>query len=373
MTGRTPNPIGVVKKVIEGEQALGDFIANGPSTGLPGWVRDQYRKRCDQYANLPGWARALPEAAGGGLGRTCKPWYDSQGRTGPSKTPPFTGGQCDNLLYAVNYFRSRPEGPDFGGQLYARGPITERSVTFIGNFQYRLIFRGSAGFDQTTVNVLAGEPPPTFGPITPLNGQPDNCGDPPADLAPGTNPPPDPGPTSGPEPSVDPANPTGPPLLPIPPYIDPIGGPTPIDAPVDPTGGGGGPGNSEGQPGGPQNIGQGLPVDPGDGDDPETPFGDPPEGSVWVGCLLNFTFPAEYGSIAGSGPQNEVLARTVGNGSLVFAGGRGNAEIVRSSWQSLMRPTPALEVTGVFVNVSPGITYTVFPVSVESCPENLCE
>jgi hypothetical protein len=370
MTGRTPNPFGVVKKFIEAEDTLADFIANGPSAGLGGWVRDGYRKRCDQFANLPGWARALGLGSAASLGRICQPYWDDGGFDGPAVQTPFSGGQCPGVSYRVQY-QDIVDGAPFGSPNFVSGtgPVIGAYKDVAGN-----VGRAGIEFASGKVQTIDGGATQIGAPlilgITRPDGQPDNCGDPPGDLEPGANPPPDPGPTAGPEPSDDPANPTGPPLLPIPDYDDPIGGPTPIDAPPDagPTGG-----PAEGQPGGPENIAPGIPVDPGEGDDPETDFGDPPEGAVWVGCLLNFTFPEEYGNIPGSGPANEVLPRTVGNGSLVFNGGRGNAEIVRSAWQYLLRPSPALQVQGVFVNVNPGITYVVYPLSIEKCPPNQCE
>lgn len=373
MTGPSVSPFKVIKGLLDLESSIGDFIANGPSTGIQGWARDKYRQRCNQFANLPGWARALGLGSAASLGRVCQPYYDNQGKDGPAVVPPFTGGQC-TFGYTIP-LQSRQVDGSFGTvtNLTLNGPIVSITSTLVATFTMRYRATNAAGgFDQRDVNFLSfgAEPRTRFLSPTPSSGGPDTCGDPPGDLQPGTNPPTDPGPLPGPEPSDDPSNPSGPPLLPVPPYQDPIGGPTPIEAPPDATGGSS---SDEGQPGSNDNVGAGIPVDQGDGDSPQTDFGTPPAGKVWVGCLLNFDFPSELGDIPNSGPENAVIARVVGNASLVFSGGRGNAETVRSAWQYLIRPTIALEVTGVFLNVIPGITYTVYPVSVESCPPNQCE
>lgn len=390
MVRQSANPLAVIDAIQEVEGRLGDFIANGPSTGLQGYVRDQYRKRCDQFANSPGWAQSLVNAAGGSLGRICEPWYAARGFDGPTAQPPFTGGQCPGVSYnlswsataAANNCTTFTDSPQLNGRM---GPISYRlihntalsqpvgglcpgfstnqllitanGVEFVGGGQAR-------GYSLNSFNVIRGD------------GQPDNCGDPPPELEPGPNPPPDPGPTPGPEPTTDPENPTGPPLLPIPPYDDPIGGPTPIVGP-DPFDRGAEPtdipGNPDTSPGGGDDVAEPINVDPGPGGGGnETDFGEPPDGRVWVGCLLRFTFPSSIGAIAGSGPANPVSPRVVGNASLVFEGGRGDAFQVRSGSMVVVRPTGALRVTGVYVNSDPGITYTIRPLSLKKCPDNEC-
>jgi hypothetical protein len=363
-------------KIVDGllgvEDSIGDFIANGPSTGFGGHVRDEYRKRCNQYANLPAWARALGGVPGGAMSRVCQPYWDDNGWDGPSRdAPPFTGGQCATPYNVrvvdpqgpIIYFEDTLQGP-IGGFTTSPAPGFFRlflNVPFAGGIAQRNIqdpgAEALARLEQT---------------VTRADGQPDNCGDLPTELEPGTNPPPNPGPTPGPEPTADPSNPSGPPLLPVEPYIDPIYGPIPVEGPDDGGGGTEPPGNPDTSPGSPENVGAGIPGTETPEDGADTPFEDPPEGKVFIGALIKFNFPEELGNIPGSGPQNRVVSRTVGNASLIFEGGRGTAELVRSEWIYLVRPTGALEVSGVHVNALPGTTYTVYPLSIEKCPENQC-
>jgi len=365
-------PSKVVDGLLAAEGAVADFIANGPSTGFGGHVRDQYRKRCNQYANLPAWARALGGVPGGAMSRICEPYWEGNGWDGPVRNTPFIGGQCP-IRYIIDLFNVPPGGPPgLAGQLFVTGPISAINVTQISAFTKRFQAIGAGGSsDQRDVSYLSGGDA-TFGNPTPRDGDPDNCGNPPSSLDPGANPPPDPGPTTGPEPTADPSNPSGPPLLPVEPYFDPTFGDIPVVGPDDGGGGTEPPGNPETSPGSPENVGSGIPGTETPEDGADTPFGDPPEGKVFIGALVKFVFPEELGNIPGSGPANRVVSRTVGNVSLIFEGGRGTAEQVRSEWVYLVRPTGALEVSGVHVNALPGTTYTVYPLSIETCPENLC-
>lgn len=385
------SPIGVIQKILDVEGSLGEFIANGPDNGLAGYVRDQYRKRCDQFANAPPWAQGLGNLAGGSLGRICEPWYADQGTDGPTSQAPFSGGQCPTLYDCQVTYRfagggCQNNGPFTDNYFSKQGPL---STTFIHDTSSSVPAGGlcpgysknrweliTANGNNNVIGVPRGVNIISFS-VTRSDGNPDDCGDPDTSFEPGVNPPPDPGPTPGPEPTVDPRNPTGPPLLPVPPYDDPIGGPTPIVGPAPPAGGPAGvddiPGSSDGAPGGPENVADPIAVNPGPGvGGEETLFGEPPSGRSWVGCFLQLVIPDEYGNIAGSGPANTVVPRVVANGSLVFAGGRGYAERIAGEWVTLFRPAAALEVLGVYVNFSPGITYTIYPVSQANCPDNSC-
>lgn len=226
----------VIGGFLQVEASIADFIANGPSVGIAGAARDSYRKRCDQFANLPAWARVLGGASAGTFGRICQPYWASIGKDGPVNTPPFVGGQCT--------FSYQIRGNDGTGAFFIpgtiTGPLVEVSQTLTipigsgvaGTGQFRILARNASGaVISDLVNTFN---PSGFAPQpVPVGGVPDTCGNPPPALRPGTNPPTNPGPTPGPEP-ID--NPTGSPfpVIPIEPYDDPIGGPTPIEPPPGP-------------------------------------------------------------------------------------------------------------------------------------------
>ena len=322
--------------------------------------------------------------------RICKPYLDDNSWDLPTQAPPFTGGQCADT-YILNVQRIREDGSvQSDTNRRTRGPIrgARRVALDSGNPPNYSLQIGSHSPLQATANCGAtvdeGFAWRQFGSgvgddirivsATPCGAN--DCGDPPSELEPGPNPAPDPGPIDAPDPTDDPNNPTGPPLVPIPPYDDPIGGPIPITGPEqnpDVVGPDDIPGNPDTSPGGGDDYGDPIAVDPGPaGGGNDTDFGPPPAGRVWVGAALRFTFPPTTGTIAGSGPANPVTPRAAGNASLVFDDLRGDAHVVRSASMVLARPVGALEVTGVYVNCEPGITYTVTPLSLEKCPENSC-
>lgn len=96
------NPILIIRNLLDAEQEIADFIQDGPSDGIRGWARDRYRDRCNQFANLPPWARALSGVSGGSIQRICQPYWDDQGVDGPVLDVPFAGGQCEGVGYTVN-------------------------------------------------------------------------------------------------------------------------------------------------------------------------------------------------------------------------------------------------------------------------------
>lgn len=290
------NPFKVIDGLLEREQRVADFIAGPDPGGLPGHVRNGFRHRCDEFANLPVWARALSGVAGGSINRICKPYWDGAGVDGPQVSPPpFPGGQCPtNYLVQV----IDPQGPTIDFSQTLLGPIGAFSVELTGPPNFLMIIR--VPFAGGIAQGVVGARGPTvldrqFQQVTRNDGQPDDCGDLPSDLEPGPNPPPDPGPLPGPEPTDNP-DPDDPiPFLPIPPFLDPIFGPQPItgpdDSPVGPGGDGSGGGSGDrppgdvGEPGGFEDTGAG-----GDAD------GAAPEGSVLTGLRINFVTPPVGGN-----------------------------------------------------------------------------
>jgi len=290
-----PSPIAIIEGLRNFEEQAGEFIRNGPSTGLPGYVRDGYRERCDQFANLPPWARLLGNGPSGAMDRICSPYWDDNGWDGPEKTPPpFTGGQCPGTVYRVSGTYS-DEGtggnPSPWGPNSVTGPVTgvvNRPPTGGGAGRRDIWVTSGGGAD---VRVFTDAFDSQAGPnvitaITLLSGGPDTCGDPIPEFPtrPGPNPPPDPGPVGGPVPTDDPNNPIGPPLIPLPPYDDPIYGPTPIVGPTGPPGNPGEPGGGT-PPRPPGDIGNpGGASDTGAGGEAE---GEAPEGSILVGLKID--------------------------------------------------------------------------------------
>lgn len=398
------NPISVIRRIQAFEEVWGDFIRNGPDDGLPGYVRDKYRDRCNQFANLPGWAKALSRPVAGSFARACQPYWDDQGTDGPESEQQFPGGQCEGVGYTVSYLTESRGSTQFECQEFGNpitrtnlvggaspyigpiGPITEvisnstnpsfgfqrfevqtgAGVRFInlGGAQSRSFWR-ECGVSYRYSNFV----------VTRASGLPDDCGDAPPVLIPGPNPPPDPGPIDGPEPTDDPRNPFGPPLVPIPPFNDPVYGPIPIVGDPEPTGpgGGGSPSGGDGLPGSPDAIANSAGGAAGGEGGEDVDFGEPPEGQIWVGALVQATVDSRLGNIPGTGPEQTVYPTVIGNASLIYTGGRGTNERLESASTLLARATTALELTGCRVQAQPGVDLTVRPISALTCPENPCE
>lgn len=383
------NPVKIVQKIQGVNDQLADFIANGPSDGLPGWVRDQYRDRCNQFANLPGWARALGGPAKHQMNAMCSPYWADNGWDGPANPgPPFTGGQCPvNYVASLSWTQAdsgcntiNSSNPSLG---VGPGPINIRTAAvppFSGpdnqlcpGFSYNQVFVSNANGESLLIGAGAGISLNSFS-VTPELGGPDNCGNPPnAPLIPGPNPPPNPPPTPGPEPFDDPSDPTGPPIIPIPPYEDPVFGPIPIDAPEDSPAGGGPASGGDGLPGSPDAVGPDAGGANGGEPGEDVDFGEPPAGRVWVGCVVTAAVDPRYGTIPGTAPGNAVYPTTLGNASLIYDGFRGTSTRVLSEFTSLFRPVSSVVLTGCRVSSLPGVNLTVRPISAETCPDNPCE
>jgi len=310
------NPIRVIRKFIEIEGQVGEFIRNGPATGLPGHIRDRYRDRCDQLANVPPWARALGGLSFGAASRICKPYWDDQGRDGPTASPPFTGGQCPTTYTVfVAGLNGSGQAATSNSGFGILGPIVGILRTPTGSPGSVAIGLATASqnittaFGVTTTDANAASWSITS--ITRDDNLADSCGNPPSVIQPGPNPPTDPGPLPGPEPTTDPDNPTGPPLFPIPPFLDPIVGPIPIVGPEDPQPA---PNPPTGPP--PGDIGDpGPPEDTGSGGDAE---GEAPDGEILVGLKVD---------ILASPPKARQFAPGVFRGAVyVYMGVTGNLD-----------------------------------------------
>jgi len=295
------NPIAIIEGLRNFEDAAGEFIRGGPSTGLPGYVRDGYRERCNQFANLPAWARLLGNGPSGAMDRICTPYWDDNNWDGPIPgVPAIVGGQCAERYEFVATTDRGQGSTGEASSLVANGPITGARVVGSGSpsvtlqINCRGVDLGSCfnsfppvvaqGWYSYRSGINVAWTTPVISGMNRCAGAGDPCGDSPTGPPqPGPNPPPDPGPIGGPVPTDDPNNPTGPPLIPLPPYQDPIYGPTPIVGPTGPPGNPGDPGGGAPPPP-PGDIGS--PGSPGDTEDGGETEGEAPEGEVLVGLKI---------------------------------------------------------------------------------------
>lgn len=379
-----------VAETVEGienfQQGLGDFIQNGPDDGILGHVRDQYRRRCEQYSNVPDWLLALSPIARRTFGNMCDPYLGDGGFDPPVNEPPFQGGQCADV-YTINYTLNPENEGQTTGFLQARGPIAgirreqAPSGAWISTLGcHGLVLSGSENCRSISdqgfaYRVVGGANPtgqgsgPRINSITPCGA--DDCGDPAPEIRPGPNPAPEPPDDGQPDPTDNPEDPTDP-IVPIIPFVDPRWGP--IDLPFGGGGGGsGGPVPPQVNPGDSANVGS--PIDGGPGtpnDDGEVDFGNPPSGRAWVGCIVELLPSPPLATIPSAALGSDVYPRVVGNAALRHGSQRGTATQIRSKWSAHFRESEALEVDGVLVGALPSVSYRVYPVSLEICPEDKC-
>lgn len=157
---------------------------------------------CDVYAASPG---SLIPPLGDPLGvgafnqglmdGLCHP----RGKQPPPPTQPFSGGQCVGVRYIVRYAYSHDGTPSGNGSVVLFGKIGGAAVTRAGGTDsykyYRAdithrdgkynIFDGGGGLnngkDPATASIIS---------VTPTDGSPDTCGDPPPVYPPIPDPPP---------------------------------------------------------------------------------------------------------------------------------------------------------------------------------------
>lgn len=376
----------VIEGLDEVSRRLGEFVKNGPDGGLAGHVRDGYRRRCRQYANVPGWLKRLSPTGARTFGNMCDPYLENNNWSPPVSAPSFSGGQCEAAYVASVSWEQADSGcnvtqgsnPSLG---VGFGPISLQFVTvgtppgspvdLCPGFSYNRVLLTNRDGQVTLVGASRGVRLLSFN-IAREDGQPDDCGNPPPDLLPGPTPPPNPPDDGTPDPTDNPGDPADP-IVPIPPFVDPRFGPIPID--FSPTGGSDRPGATptQSEPGSGDSVGDPIEgVGSGEPEDSDVDFGDPPEGRVWVGALLQVLAPSFEAVIPSEAPVNDVYPRVVGNAALRYEGGRGTAVRIRSEWSEHFRPVDALQVKGLSVSLRPSFSWRVFPISRETCPEDKC-
>jgi protein TonB len=224
---------------------------------------------------------------------------------------------------------------------------------------------GNGDFVFYTESKTANTVDITIDSVTRVDGQPDNCGDPPSDTVnPNPNPRPDPGLGPEDEPFVDPE---GEPRLPMPTIPDPFGDPVQLpNFPLPDLFG-------DEDDGGSGNPNVGPPVEKGNdqngngdegGDDD---FGDPPEGHIWVGFIVKMSNQGLSEGLQVNSPPEPIYRSTTGNyrakydveGETVYSTPRRIEAETSVYWLDL----PGLTLVGSRVNVPSNDSYVVTPLS----------
>lgn len=368
-----------IRKGIETADQIADFIANpDPSKPFANAIGNAGRKACESWSAQDPWTQGfLAQVIPGGIGQAgllntvCKPYLDDNGWDSPSQVPPFTGGQC-YTTYNLDFSFTNQFGRQTSNQIVSGRIIGVYVTEVLGNGTKQSgIERETspgAGITRISLGTVAGtiDPDPAIANIVRVDGLPDDCGDPPGVLAPGSNPAPSPGPfPTGEEPDVDPF---GNPIFYVPDIADPFGdipiGDDPF-APAPVSGGG------DGLPGLDDAIGpEAADVESGDGE--EIDFGEPPEGRVWVGCIVETTTDSKIGSIPGTGPGQRVWPDVRGNLSLKYGDRKGSNVRINSRFTDIYRPVTSLILTGAFLQLQPFSSGKIFPISALKCPDNPC-
>jgi hypothetical protein len=143
---------------------------------------------------------------------------------------------------------------------------------------------------------------------------------------------------------------------------EPIGGQPPAPAPA----------GGDGLPGDPSAIGDEAGEVTGGEDGEDIDFGEPPEGRIWVGCIIETSSGSGIGNIPGTGPASTVWPSVRANVALKYSSRYGTSQRINSKFHDIFRPNTSLVVTGCFLQVQPGSTSKVFPISALKCPESPC-
>ena len=364
----------------------GNFVAGPePTSAIQRGLWNVARKSCDALNSAPGRVVTKIGPVNAVAAREiCGPYWQANNYDDPVTAPPFPGGQCAGQLYNYsatvtqvnNLGQSNDAQVTLGTSRRLSGPIVFVGVEETANAFIPRV-RNASGGVRTMVFVGSGVEAvyskPTTESLTMSNitvSPVDGCGDPPPETQPGGNVATDPGEQFDFDLNINNElslndelinTPFGEFLLSelVEGILGSLGGAS--AEPIDP--GLLGNGEPEVAPPVSQNGTQGE----GGGDED---FGEPPEGRIWVGGVVEVTGgDSLYGNIASSGPENTVYPRVVGNVSLKLEDDnsgiiRGDAKQIRSRWSESVVDVTGLKVTGLRVSVLPEITYRVYPLSV---------
>jgi hypothetical protein len=372
---RGADPIAIIETLSGISEGLGEWVAGPtPDNGIAAAIQQRYRDQCDAYSNAPGWMKAFSTPSRVTMSNICDPWLESQGSGGPVLEVPFSGGQC-STIYRV-FLTVRRVSDDvvvIGPDTAAQNPSQNNQNAWPGPIQAVFARRNPSNPSRWgwAVTDATGE---TFGTLSVssevyvagvtlerLDGQPDNCGDPPGEPAPNPNPRPDPGLDPEDEPFEDPE---GRPITPMPGIENPWG--DPIQLPNFPL-----PdlfGEDEGSGNNP-NVGP--PVEPGteqtgdgvNGEDDDFP--EPPDGSIYVGFIVKMSDQGVSEGLQVNSPPEPIYRATTGNyraiyevdGNKVYSTPKRIEAETSVYWLDL----PGLTLTGARVNVPSNDSYTVTP------------
>lgn len=322
-----PDPLALVSNLFSPAGFLRDKLATPDSElgSLGRQVKKSAQMFCDGLRANPDIA-TLPTVQRSYGDEVCRDYWEEGPNTGPTLTPPFSGGQCP-VTYIVSYTIKNADGTVSPVQTTSgTGPVSGIEVVqvgpagggFSGTFSVRIKFANASQTVHTQGTYPGETVNGTITNVTRADGNPDTCGNPPPKFTPGV------GPTYtwGSPVVITPS-----PLLPAieikvgPPETTDDGG---FDISVTVNNnpefnlgvslGSGGQGyvppiSISGEPIDENNPPEGI--DPRNVDEGDLP--DPPEGFKYVGAVVEFTqFPSNIGVIVGT-PPNHIFPRTVGN------------------------------------------------------------
>lgn len=142
------------------------------------------RQTCRRYAD---GAADITPARAVQYENACRPYLDSVGYgTGPEIEKPFDGGQCADVLYRVDYEFRNGNNPFVPATLFERGPLSvstalapgdENAGCLNGTVFTRKTLLGANGARRVLSSGCNTDSRVTS--ITPAEGGPNNCGNPP--------------------------------------------------------------------------------------------------------------------------------------------------------------------------------------------------
>ena len=357
----------MVKGLQDAVGILDDFRDAATSgSGLKGRAA---RAMCDAYADNPvagAMISASNQPFGVGMRYGCGPyWQGPDGYTpptAPTEEPQFSGGQCPGVSYRV--FRESSSSSVSEQQVTNpstyQGPISSAfTKTGEDDRQFRCFTYGPNQTEKCYQGSAPGgelDPVLNITRVERVDGNPDDCGDPPPEYVPPQPGSPPPGRGYGdPRDIGEPGEPYI--ITPRPPVIGPDGQPTvPVDTPTGPVDFR--PDGTDPAPGGEPSIGEPIDVD-GSGEVDEDP-----DDELTKPSLLGYRFtvrdsaPQFQSVIPGTSPR--IYSRVVGSLQLILRGENGtfysdNLQIT-SQEGSIVKSHPTLKVVGCVYNVLPNLT-----------------